>query len=103
MDHRYIDEQSVAERYLSHALRPEERAAFEAHFVDCTECMDRLMLAEMFHARNGNRELPAGVPFRARFVAQFTPWQLTMMLLGAAIFLLAIPTAYFLWQLHLKP
>jgi hypothetical protein len=96
MDHRYIDEQSVAERYLGHELKPQERAAFEAHLVDCTECMDRLMLAGMFHARNGM------VPFRARFVAQFTPWQLAMMLLGAAVFLLAIPTAYFLWQLHLK-
>ena len=95
MDHRQIDETSVAERYLNHALRPEDRSAFEAHLVDCPECTDRLMLAGMFHARNG-----VAPPLRARFVAQFKPWQLTLMFVAAAILLLALPTAYFLWQLH---
>jgi anti-sigma factor RsiW len=53
MDHRLIDEQQVAERYVTHTLGAAERAAFEAHLVDCQECADRLLLAEMFHARNG--------------------------------------------------
>jgi hypothetical protein len=53
MDHRHIDEQQVAERYVKHTLGAAERAAFEAHLVDCQECADRLLLAEMFHARNG--------------------------------------------------
>jgi len=53
MDHRHIDEQQVAERYVKHTLAAAERAAFEAHLVDCQECADRLLLAEMFHARNG--------------------------------------------------
>lgn len=104
MDHREIDEQSVAERYLDHGLKPEDREAFESHLVDCLECMDRLLLAGMFHARNGKSDslpvtLVERIPFRARFVAQFTPWQLVMILAGAALLLLAIPTAYFLWQL----
>jgi len=53
MDHCHIDEQQVAERYVKHTLGAAERAAFEAHLVDCQECADRLLLAEMFHARNG--------------------------------------------------
>ncbi|HEV8148194.1 MAG TPA: zf-HC2 domain-containing protein [Bryobacteraceae bacterium] len=53
MDHRHIDEQQVAERYVKHTLGGAERVAFEAHLVDCQECADRLLLAEMFHTRNG--------------------------------------------------
>jgi hypothetical protein len=107
MDHLYIDDNSVAERYLEHRLPPQERAAFEVHFVDCQECRDRLLLAEMFQARNGampKQEPPpvskAEVPLRARFVAQFKPWQLVVMFVAAALLLLAIPTAYFFWVLE---
>jgi predicted anti-sigma-YlaC factor YlaD len=53
MDHRFIDQNAIAERYLDHALTPGDRAKFETHLVDCAECRDRLLLAEMFHARNG--------------------------------------------------
>ncbi len=53
MDHRYIEQNSVADLYLDHALPPGQRAAFEAHLVDCQECTDRVLLAEMFHNRNG--------------------------------------------------
>lgn len=110
MNHRYIDDNSVAERYLQHRLSPQERAAFEVHFVDCQECRDRLLLAEMFHARNGAKSQvapeivqsaapEADVPLRARFVAQFKPWQLVVLFAVAALLLLAIPTAYFFWAL----
>jgi Putative zinc-finger len=160
MNHRYIDEHSVAERYLEHALPPAEHDAFEAHMVQCDECSDRLMLAQIFldHKAIGiAREAPsapqsvaetsqppaaadsapttspqptstqqpaaannipeAGAdsastntaaktppaervwPKRAYFVAQFTPWQLFFLAVGAAAWLLAVPTAYFLGQL----
>ena len=69
MDHRYIDDHSVAERYLDHTLPPGERSRFEAHLVDCQECTDRILLAEMFRQLNGNRHngaLHAKVP-HARF------------------------------------
>jgi hypothetical protein len=100
MDHRYIDEHSVAERYIENTLSKEDCTEFEAHIVDCQECLDRLLLAGMFHARNGHPNPPKPLPFRARFVAQFKPWQLVILLAAAAVFLLAIPTAYFLWELH---
>ena len=100
MDHRYIEEHSVAERYLDNQLGPRDRAAFEAHLVDCQECMDRPLLAGMFHTRHDNAD-SGPLPFRSRFVAQFTPWQIVMIFAVAALLLLLIPTAYFLWQLQL--
>ncbi len=104
MDHRYIDENGVAERYLEHGLAPAEHEAFEAHVVDCQECADRLLLAQIFLEQ---RAAPPGpeapfvepLPKRAQFVASLDPWQLFLLALTAALLLLAVPTAYFLREL----
>lgn len=109
MDHRYIDDRSVAERYLDHALSARERKEFESHLVDCQECTDRLLLAEMFHNRNGAPRpfpvpLESPVPnrqpeaLRVRFVRQFTPWQLFLMLAGAAALLVLVTAFLLLWN-----
>src|SRR5579884_3453904 len=105
MDHRYIDERSVADRYLDHTLTPSERCEFEAHLVDCQECTDRVLLAEMFHNRNGRSKAvptplltaapsttpapaPAPIaepePFRVRLVRWLTPWQIFLIFAAAA-------------------
>jgi hypothetical protein len=42
MEHSYIEETNIADRYLSGKLSPEERMRFEEHFIDCTQCLDRL-------------------------------------------------------------
>ena len=42
MDHKYIDEFDLVERYLRGRLAAEETAQFEEHFVDCVQCVDRL-------------------------------------------------------------
>lgn len=107
VDHSYIEERGVVRRYLDHTLTAEELADFEGHLVDCVECADRLLLAEMFHVRNGRTERePLGetrteklpeIPLPARFVAQFKPWQLLLILVAAAMLLLLVPVAYFLW------
>lgn len=104
MDHRYIDENAVAERYLEHALAPAEHEAFEAHVVDCEECADRLLLARIFLERRaadtvGTAGTPGLLPKRAEFVARLSPWQLVLMAAAAALLLLAVPTAYFLMEL----
>lgn len=92
MDHRYIDEHSVAERYLHNELSPEEQTTFEAHLVDCEECTDRLLLAEMFYARTAElRPKPPELPLRAQFAATLKPWQLLMIFAIAALLLLGIP------------
>jgi anti-sigma factor RsiW len=95
MDHRYIDQYAVAERYLDHSLSPGERAAFEAHLVDCQECTDRVLLAEMFHARQ-----PSGLPARpasqSSLVLRLKPRQLALLVI-IALLALTIPVfAFFL-------
>ena len=42
MDHKYINEFDLVERYLMGKLAAEETAEFEAHFVDCLECVGQL-------------------------------------------------------------
>ena len=46
MDHRERDKHHTAERYLLGLLPPDERAAFEEHFVGCAECIVALEHAE---------------------------------------------------------
>lgn len=50
MDHSYIDEHQVAERYLMGKLPPDEAARFEEHSMSCAECLDRLETAEKLQA-----------------------------------------------------
>ena len=109
MDHRYIDENSVAERCLEHALPRDEHDAFESHVVDCEECTDRLLLAQIFLEHKPLRKTPdpklnreaalALMPRRAQVAAWLKPWQLLLLAVLAAAALLAIPTAYFLIEL----
>ena len=54
MEHAYIDEHSIAERYISRRLTVQERDEFERHLVDCQECADRIVLANMFRAHQLN-------------------------------------------------
>ncbi len=91
MNHAYIDANSVAERYLSHALPADEQREFEEHVVDCQECADRLLLAEMFHARNGHKPKPD--PRLIARVVLYKPQRVVAMLIAAA---LAIPLVYLL-------
>lgn len=42
MDHKYIEELDLVDRYLMGRLPADESAAFEEHFVDCAQCVDRL-------------------------------------------------------------
>jgi hypothetical protein len=98
MDHGYIDEHSVAEQYLDQKLTAQQRAEFETHLVDCQECADRVLLAEMFHSRNGHK--PSGEtkpPLRVRFVSLFAPWQLFLILAGAAMLLVLVTSGLLLW------
>jgi len=104
VDHRYIEQHSLADRYLDHALPPPERAAFEAHLVDCQECTDRVLLAEMFHNRNGKSAAKSVDPQpQPRPRVAIKP-RLFWLLTAAALLLLLIPCGFFLWELHaLRP
>jgi hypothetical protein len=48
MDHHYIEQYDLVDRYLMGKLAAEESAPFEEHFVDCTQCLDRLKTAGDF-------------------------------------------------------
>ena len=96
MDHAYIDANDMAARYLHHVLPAEELRAFEEHIVDCQECADRLLLAEMFHARNGHQPKPAPDQGVVARVVLYKPKRVILMLIAAG---LAVPAAYLLWRL----
>jgi hypothetical protein len=67
MEHAHFDESDTAERYVTGRLSAEERAGFEAHFVDCPRCLDRIEVAEGLRegiARAAVREQPRPLPFR---------------------------------------
>jgi len=63
MDHAYIEEHDVIRRYLVDRLGADERTRFEAHYVDCDQCLERLELEEGF--REGIREVAAAGAARA--------------------------------------
>ena len=105
MDHSYIDRNDIAGQYLRKELDEGDRITFQAHLVDCQECADRVLLAEMFLPK----ETPAPVapepaprqllPLRARIVAYLTPWQIAGILVLAVLALLTVPAALFWWEL----
>jgi anti-sigma factor RsiW len=113
MDHRYIDARSVAERYLDHTLPAPERLQFEAHLVDCQECTDRVLLAEMFHHRNGaltpppqaahrlpQATQPAGAR-RMHFAFTTASWRLFLILTGVIAALVLAASLRLIWVLIL--
>ena len=48
MDHRYIEDNNLIERYVLGRLPVEEQIRFEAHFADCDACVAELELADDF-------------------------------------------------------
>jgi hypothetical protein len=51
MDHITVEQQELADMYLTGRLPKEDQGAFEVHLVGCEECRDRVLLAEMFRSR----------------------------------------------------
>lgn len=97
MDHRYIEEHLIADRYLLEKLSTEERAEFEEHYVDCAECLNRLTLAEDFRRALGaaaleelsaSRARPAGLLER---LAQLGRWQQAATFAAVFLFFAALP------------
>jgi len=42
MDHQFIDENNIRDRYLIGTLGPEDRQRFEEHFLFCDECLSEM-------------------------------------------------------------
>ena len=47
MNHDDIDSNQIIERYLTDKVSPEEREAFELHYLSCQDCLDQLEAAEV--------------------------------------------------------
>lgn len=62
--HHYLEDARIVERYRAGELPAHESAEFEAHFVDCQECRDRLTLDQIFHRSSGNHDAESGKPGR---------------------------------------
>lgn len=103
MDHHYIEEQNISDRYLLGKLPAEERARFEEHFIDCRECLDRLETTEDFRgalravavedAARGYAQ--AGLLARLLRIARLNNARRAALLLGVIMLLAALPLA--LW------
>ncbi len=85
MDHSHLDQSDIAERYVTGRLPAEERAGFEAHFVDCAECLDRIEAAEAL--RRGMSGLKPSEQRRPP-PYRFRQWRPTALALAASILLL---------------
>ena len=48
MNHNYIEQFDIVDRYLMGRLATEESEQFEEHFIDCPQCIDRLKTAKNF-------------------------------------------------------
>jgi hypothetical protein len=70
--------------------------------VDCQECTDRVLLAEMFHSRNGaSKPKPQGTgpgpgAIRVRLALMLRPWQFFLVLAWAAA-LLVFVSSFLIW------
>ena len=85
MDHQSIDAGSVAERYVTGRLAPEEAAAFEEHYLDCPSCCSRVEAAERL--QRGLRRLAEQAAVRAPVSPR---WSRSPRLALAAAALLAV-------------
>ncbi|PYQ61685.1 MAG: hypothetical protein DMF53_14690 [Acidobacteria bacterium] len=85
MDHQSIDAGSIAERYVTGRLAPEEAAAFEEHYLDCPSCCARVEAAERL--QRGLRRLAEQAAVRAPDAPR---WSRSPRLALAAAALLAV-------------
>jgi hypothetical protein len=71
MDHRTIDAECVAERYVTGRLSPEEAARFEEHYLDCPACCSRIEAAERLERglRRLAEQAAGGIAPESRFAS----------------------------------
>lgn len=64
MEHAFIDDHDLVARYVAGRLSTAEMREFEAHFIDCAACLERLEVEQDFRA--GLLETAAALPRAAR-------------------------------------
>lgn len=72
MDHRRIDDQNIAELYVTGRLSPEDEETFESHLLECSECRERVSWAD--DLRSSIRAVAAEEVGRASAQLGFLAW-----------------------------
>src|SRR5688572_16725505 len=72
MDHRRIDEQNIAELYVTGRLSPEDEETFESHLLECSECRESVGWAD--DLRTSIRAVAAEDAARASLQLGFLAW-----------------------------
>jgi hypothetical protein len=89
MDHRYIEEVDVIDRYLMGRLAAEESAEFESHFVDCEQCIEQLNTTRAFivgiRSVASEQAVHRIAPGRTYWWTQFTRSRKTLALVASVI------------------
>jgi hypothetical protein len=101
MEHSYIEEHNIDNRYLFGDLSVEERMRFEEHFIDCRHCLDRLKALEGLRA--GLRTVAIEEASRSRayiqagLLARVLRLRRTALLAGVVL-LVALPVVFLDWE-----
>lgn len=103
MEHSYIDDNDLVDRYLTRTLGAEERAAFEEHFLDCRQCLSQLKFAEAL--RDGIKTFAADAvplpeaPVRSPFYRWFAgAWWRPLVPAVAGVLVVLLPVSLLLRQ-----
>jgi len=96
MDHRRIEDQNVAELYVTGRLNPEDEEGFETHLLECSDCRQRVGWAD--DLRTSIRAVAAEEAARASAQLGFLAWVArrtrtarTGMLMAALVAVAALP------------
>lgn len=98
MDHREIEERDIALLYMKGQLSADELRLFEEHFVDCSECLDRIEVLQGL--RSGLRQVAAEDASKQRapasagwagWLARWQVWQQATALACAILLLVVMP------------
>ncbi len=110
MDHTERDLHHTAERYLLNLLPPDERAAFEEHFVGCPDCIAVIERAEALQSGLADVAAEEAAKFkqpkkslRLRFAGWYVKhsnWGQTWMLVAACALFTAGPFLFFYSRLR---
>lgn len=72
MDHRRIEDENVAELYVTGRLNPEDEEGFETHLLECSDCRQRVGWAD--DLRTSIRAVAAEDAARASLQLGFLAW-----------------------------
>lgn len=101
MDHAYVEEHGLIERYHQGGLPPEEETRFEEHFAGCAQCLELLVLDRGL--RRGLRAVAAEEGARVSVRLGLLAWLARRgrgvqagLIVAALLVAAALPSAFFL-------